>query len=402
MDRARCFSILGLSENATKEQVKRAYGRKLATYKGPNYADEPAYAERKMAQLHQAYEEAYALASSGADAVTTSRIEHDVQPLPKKKAAKASHLLEAEREAGANKREKFHQWMERRDDEKQSRKDGKRKELPKLQKPGLFKLKDKLSEIKEEVVSQLDFMGEDGGDFFEQETFVKESESEKDDFTDFVKDCVYTEEKPEPGRGFSGTGSSLDEAEDTTSEYNGSNTHTGKASKGLSPELIKLIVSIVVIIVAAVGGCVDDSADYEDETKYAYIYSSDWDVMTETDEVIATKAGKSYDLLLDGNSYGSSTMHDESESDYLEEANLFAEKYFNMDSLTAVTSHLYENYPSFGIDTEQPLSVQLDAIFAFYGFADLESAIWYENPYTEDRMCGYNDYLKYLNQYYDM
>ena len=401
MDRARCFSMLGLSENATKEQVKRAYGRKLATYKGPNYADEPAYAERKMAQLHQAYEEAYALASSGADAGTISRIEHDVQTQPKKKTAKASHLLETEREAGSNKREKFHQWMERRDDEKQSRKDGKRKELPKFQKPDLSKLKNKLSEIKEEVVSQLDFTGEEDEELFEQEPLVKETESETDDLTDFVKDCVYTEEKLEPGRGFSGTGTSFDE--DASAEYSGGTTRTAKAPKGLSPELIKLIVSIIVIVVAAIGGCTDDAVDdgdYDyDGYGYAYIFDLAQDEIRDEDRNVVNLADESYILLLDQEERDLSSVDYMIQDGDVERANQFAKNYWGKESIAEVVDDLYQEYGEAMDYSSDSLEVQLDAVFAFYGFAGLDTAAWYEQPYTGDHITCYGDYLDYLNQF---
>ena len=37
----RNFALLGLREDATKEQVKEAYGRRLAKYKSADYADDP-------------------------------------------------------------------------------------------------------------------------------------------------------------------------------------------------------------------------------------------------------------------------------------------------------------------------------------------------------------------------
>ncbi len=404
MDRARCFSMLGLSENATKEQVKRAYGRKLATYKGPNYADEPAYAERKMAQLHQAYEEAYALASSDVNPDTSSRIERDVQLLPKKKAAKSSHLLDAERdEEDSNKREKFHQWLERRDDKKQNRKDGKRKDLPKLQKPDLSKLKNKLSEIKEEVISQLDFAGEEDGEFFEQESLVKEPEAEKDDFTDFVKECVYTEEKPEPGRGFSGAEPSFDE--DAYTEYSGGSNHTAKKSKGLSTELIKLIVSIIVIIVAAVGGCVDDDVDDAnhdyDGDGFAYIFDIAREEIRDEDRNVVNLADESYILLLDQEERSFSSVDYTIQDEDAERANQFAKNYWGKESIAEVLDDLYREYGESMDYSSESLDVQLDAVFEFYGFAALDTAAWYEQPYTGDYIECYGDYLDYLNQFYE-
>lgn len=368
MDRGRSFRFLGISETATKAQVEAAYQRKVARYKGPDYAEEPAYAERKLAQLYQAFQEAYELAENSSATVEptrAARVERDAGP-----RADDEH----------NAREKFHQWMERRDDDKHQRKTkraGKR-ELPKLSKPDLSKLKEKLHEIKEEVATQLELNS--GEETTKAEYEVTEQVGEQTVFADTYDD-------------------------DQDDRYQPSTTT--RESDNKTGEILKVVVSLLTAIFLFAGGCGDsdidfDDTDYENEPKYAYIYSSDWDIMTDEDEQIATKAGRSYDLLLEGTCYSSSTIHDETENDYREEADLFAKTYFNMDSIDAVTSHLFETFPSFGIDTEQPLSIQLDAIFAFYGFGELESAVWYENPYTQDRMCGYNDYLKYLNQYYDM
>lgn len=402
MDRVRCFNILGLSENATKAQVERAYAKKLAMYKGPNYAEEPAYAERKIAQLRQAYEEAYALAESSREAYSAPRIEREAETKTKKLPTKKSQLFDAERdEEGTSNREKFHQWMERRDDEKQSRKDGKRKELPKLQKPDLTKLKQKLNEIKEEVASQLDLAEEENGDFLEQKPLAKEPEVEKDDFTDFVKDCVYTEEKPEPGRGFSGTASSFDEEEDDT--YSNRHTGTPKESKGMSLDLIKLVVSVIVLVVAAIGGCVDDDIDFEDyeeEPATVYIYDIASEDIAEKDLKVADLAEKSLELLLDQEEYHMATI-EPSDLRLESKADAFAKLYWEQDSLAAVTSYLFERYEEYHIDPTYTIEEQLDGIFTFYGFAELDTAEFYEQPYTGGRIESYCDYLDYLHQFYE-
>lgn len=61
----RNFAILGLHENASKEQVKEAYERRLKKYKTADYADDPEYAVRKIRELKDAYERAYRMAGSG-------------------------------------------------------------------------------------------------------------------------------------------------------------------------------------------------------------------------------------------------------------------------------------------------------------------------------------------------
>lgn len=55
MDRRDAFSLLGVREDASPEQIAQAYQYRLKKYKSDDYADEPAYARRKMAELKQAY-----------------------------------------------------------------------------------------------------------------------------------------------------------------------------------------------------------------------------------------------------------------------------------------------------------------------------------------------------------
>ena len=54
----RCFRFLGVTDHATAEQIQMAYNKKVAHYKGPDYAEEPAYAHQKLEELHGAYAEA--------------------------------------------------------------------------------------------------------------------------------------------------------------------------------------------------------------------------------------------------------------------------------------------------------------------------------------------------------
>lgn len=58
----RAFSILGVREDACKEEIKQAYERRLSKYKSGDYADDPEYVSRKIAQLREAYNSAYAQA----------------------------------------------------------------------------------------------------------------------------------------------------------------------------------------------------------------------------------------------------------------------------------------------------------------------------------------------------
>ncbi|MBR3785230.1 MAG: hypothetical protein IKJ77_02345 [Firmicutes bacterium] len=361
MDRGRSFSILGLSENATKAQVEAAYQRKVARYKGPDYAEEPAYAERKLSQLYQAYQEALELAESNPAAYQNTYTTRDVgRPAEtKKKPAKASRLLDEERDAAEhNLREKFHQWMERRDDEKNKRKDSKSKSIPKLAKPDFSKLKDKLKEMKDEVATQLDLNTEEDVESTNVEAFEVEGDPER-----------YVPSKQD---------SKNDEKIGT---------------------IVSLVVALVIFLIGSCGDS-DVEEDYE-EPAYSYIYDQSIEDIEESDREVAELADRTYVLLTEQTERGSAYLEDDRESYYRDKADLFAQKYWDKDSISLVSDYLYQNYGDYAVSSDDPASTQLEAIFAFYGFASLETAQWYDQPYTGERIESYGNYLDYLNQFYE-
>lgn len=358
MDRGRCFSMLGLTERATKEQVRVAYERRVAKYKGPDYAEEPQYARKKLNELYLAYQEAYQLAGRDTAEAGASRFEREADQSRKKKRSKASRLLEEERDAAErNPREKFHQWMEYRDEKKNQRsadhgksfKKSKKSSglhLPNLKKPNFSSVKKKLNEV-----------------FPDNEIFQEDVLSQK-------------------------------------GKTKGEKTKNGQ-------ELASAIISIVLTLaVFSIGSCEGDNADFDydynyDDAGFSYIYDEDYEDIKDADWEVTSLADESYYLLIEQPDSLTATIEEEDESEYQEEANLFAKNYWGKDSIPEVTQYLYDTYGSYMTNVDEPLSVQLDSIFYFYDFADLEIASWYAQPYTGENIQGYGDYLEYLNQFYE-
>lgn len=56
MDRSDYRRILGVGEDATREEIKRAYENRIARLKTADYDDEPEYAARKAAMAREAYQ----------------------------------------------------------------------------------------------------------------------------------------------------------------------------------------------------------------------------------------------------------------------------------------------------------------------------------------------------------
>ena len=53
-----CFEVLGVGKDASIEDIQRAFERKAERYKGDFYAEDPAYAKKKLKELKEAYDAA--------------------------------------------------------------------------------------------------------------------------------------------------------------------------------------------------------------------------------------------------------------------------------------------------------------------------------------------------------
>ena len=135
----------------------------------------------------------------------------------------------------------------------------------------------------------------------------------------------------------------------------------------------------------------------EEELNSAVTYEE----MEERDQKISGYASSISSLLDVQPRYSSAHWTYDTGDTYKKEADLFAQNYWELDSIDDVTEYLFEAYPEYPIESSETLEVQLDHIFQFYDFPSVEDAQWYDNPYTEERMTNYGDYLEFLNQYYD-
>lgn len=77
-----CFEVLGVSKDASIEDIQRAFERKAERYKGDFYAEDPAYAKKKLKELKEAYEAAVAAVLGNAAETSTDKpdVSYDEDP----------------------------------------------------------------------------------------------------------------------------------------------------------------------------------------------------------------------------------------------------------------------------------------------------------------------------------
>lgn len=378
---SRCFRVLGLEANATKEQVKAAYARKVARLKGPDYAEDQEYVHRKLMELKGAYEEALRLAGDGgyvsaAGDASASKSYSSASKTSKStttaKSTASTRLRDAERSDDEhNFSEKFHQWLESRDDNKA------RKSNKKARKTEGGNFGAKLSELKP---SELNLPGGD-----------KLKNAWEELKTDLLADDENDSSMENTVR--------IDEEGTIVTEKK-------KSDKG-GEIILKLAVAIFAICVSLFGACEDDSVSYEDydedyvEYEYEYDDIGNYDDISDLDLQIRGIAEASNEYLYAQPEYAYASWMDEKVSAYMPQASRFARNYWGMESIEDVSDYLCNEYEGYTADSSLSLDQQLDAIFAFYDFMGLEEAAWYRQPYTESRIEGYANYLYYLNQYYE-
>ncbi len=298
----RSFRILGVKDDATREEVKAAYELKVSRYKGPDYAEDPEYVEIKLRELKTAFDEAYTRAGGG------SRPE--VRPVSQR-----TETL-GDREAS----------------------DRAENEL--------------------------------GIDFSEIAGKLQ----------DIVRGKISLPKRSRP------------------------EAHTPQVKK----IIISAVTMIAVVLVTAIGGCMYEIFDGGTGSGYDYpqsIYDYDYDEVSDKDWELSDFAWDSRMYLSDGEILDDCPVLEretgDGEKSYKAEADQFAQNYWQYESVEDVTQYLCDNYPDFSSDPYSPIEEQLDAIFYFYEFQDIEDAIWYPNPYTNEPMDSYGDYLEYLNQYWE-
>lgn len=372
----RDFTILGVREDASKEQVKAAYQQRLARYKSDDYADDPEYVSQKISQLTAAYERAYSAAGSGASAYDSDRREPE------------------EREAGIRRIER--DSARRRDAEKRAiesaRKERRRqyeKERQKLESEE-GRITERLSRRREE---QNDGKNSTGG----RPSLKMPDLSVLKEKAEAVRANISESTQDMPDRK-----KNLRQRAETQSVIGaGSGPVHKKKTKDLSKQAAGVVIAVLLAFVGFLNTMCDGSEDmnYSDWEDDSYTYEM-YDY-SEKDLQTYDNAQKASELLysLDYASSGEAGSFTEAELELA--ANAFVRAYTGDLSLPALTERLSNEYEQFDAAPGDDLQWQLDEVLRFYGFPFFDEADGMISPYTGETMGNRVQYLQFLTRYYE-
>lgn len=387
----RYFSLLGLREDAGKDDVKAAYERRVQKYRASDYDDDPEYVRKKLAELKTAYEQAYRMAAGGS---TNAYRRNDFDlPSAQSKAAAAKSRAAGSQEA----HRRLHDLEERetrkkrvkRIRENEARKDRIEAEETGslLRRPDLSALRHKAESLRDEIKTQASEL--------------------KDTVADNLRENARDEEFSQPAKNTTAAKRSGGIIIDTPAGA-GAPSRARQRSTTSHGKLLVLLVIIIITAVVNIGNCAsnydiyedyDDDYSYSDESgSYSYAFN---DLDDNRDQVIFDTAMDSSDLLFDTGYTSSWTDDGYVDADLQKQADLFAKRYLDMEEFSDVITYLGGYYDEFYITNRDDLYDKVTETLKFYGFMTPDSATGYINPYSDETITNLCDYLTYLNQYVD-
>ena len=296
----KSFEILGLGENATKEQVQAAYERKATRYGNDLYLEDPKYAKKKLKELKQAYKEAYALAEKG-------------------DGAAFGEILE---------------------------------------------------------------------DFEEKPTVNIDDKSEE-----YMKQPYHKH----LGRSFRGMGNILARERQRQKYINKYGRSKGNKAAIAVTLLLAAVFSIMILVVSC-----DLSGFNASELKKISEYKKS--EITDLDKKVWDTSQQIYQLYQEKMEFDAGIVQggeDRSNPSLPENADCFAQTFWKMETIGAVSDYLaetYEGYPSDGNDTTVG---QLDTIMLFYEFPTFDETRYSDNPYTGEEIWEYTEHISFLIDAYN-
>jgi len=373
----RNFALLGLREDASKEQVKAAYERRLSKYRAADYADDPEYVRRKTAELTQAYKEAYRKAGDGGQRQEPAKL----PPLSQKRHVSVSER-EEEKRAAESRRKKHREYEKKlRDIDEEERhpldrlrmerkEPEEKKPFEGFSKPDLSVLKNKAQELRQQISENM-----------------KDDEDSFEDAEEQVSAFEETEDKKGQAE------ARLDTAGNTVTRQPKENSMDGKSITSI----IGAVVTIVIALISLGIGGADESYDSWEETPY--YYEEDYS----EDDAKVLEQGRQITALFESGEleYDENWEYAETDEAKLEKAaNRFAKRYTGYETMGELSDSLYERVGSFSARSDNSLDYQVGEVLYYYEFPSMDWACGYINPYTGETMTELTGYLKYLNRYW--
>lgn len=372
----RDFTILGVREDASKEQVKAAYQRRLARYKSDDYADDPEYVSQKISQLTAAYERAYSAAGSGASAYDSDRREPEEREAGIRRIERDSarrrdaenRAIESARKERRRQYEKERQKLEseegriteRLSRRREEQNDGKNSTggRPSLKMPDLSVLKEKAEAVRANI-------SESGQDMPDRKKNLRQH-------ADTQRDAAI-----------------------------GSGPVHKKKTNDLSKQAAGVVIAVLLAFVGFLNTMCDGSedmnySDWEDDSYTYEIYD-----YSEKDLQTYDSAQKASELLYSLDYASSWEEGSFTEAELELAANAFVRAYTGDLSLPALTERLSNEYEQFSAVPGDDLQWQLDEVLQFYGFPFFDEADGMISPYTGETMGNRVQYLQFLIRYHD-
>lgn len=372
----RDFTILGVREDASKEQVKSAYQRRLARYKSDDYADDPEYVSQKISQLTAAYERAYSAAGSGASAYDSDRREPEEREAGIRRIERDSarrrdaenRAIESARKERRRQYEKERQKLEseegciteRLSRRREEQNDGKNSTggRPSLKMPDLSVLKEKAEAVRANI-------SESGQDMPDRKKNLRQR-------ADTQRDAAI-----------------------------GSGPVHKKKTNDLSKQAAGVVIAVLLAFVGFLNTMCDGSedmnySDWEDDSYTYEIYD-----YSEKDLQTYDSAQKASELLYSLDYASSWEEGSFTEAELELAANAFVRAYTGDLSLPALTERLSNEYEQFSAVPGDDLQWQLDEVLQFYGFPFFDEANGMISPYTGETMGNRVQYLQFLIRYHD-
>lgn len=356
----RDYLLLGVRENASKEQIQKAYERRLLKYKSPDYDDDPEYVRRRIDELNAAYNRVYKAAETASGSL--KREVRAVESGYEKRSIKGKEreTVHSQKRVNYEKKrreiegEELHLFDRLRRTNQGAESGDKNKKV--LNKPDFTSLKNKANDLKTRVTESIN----DGNAMSVQEATVKSETAD---------------------------------------------TLNGPAAEKNEENQAKVFLSVISVIISlVVGFCTmcDSSDDIyigDVEDDYSYVYElSDY---SDSDRAVYDEAQQVYTSLYEMELADHWLETTVSEAELEMTANAFTKAYTEDLNLSALCERLYQHYDQFTASGSDDVSYQIEEVLRFYGFPDYYEIEGRINPYNEEVIDNMCKYLHYLIQYHD-